>query len=142
MRFRQQSQPVFPFCSPKIQNDLNIEERIDLSKCRLIYSASLGEEQWQRWFKNAGINEDDILIQNKWLDVSSIDLAVNAVVAGHGACLATKSSTIDLVQRGLLVKPFDIELRPGINHYLTYSKLSPRIEKINEFVGWLKRELD
>ncbi|WP_253664579.1 LysR family transcriptional regulator [Vibrio sp. Y20_XG_PY13] len=136
------SEPVYPFCSPMIQSDLNIKSPIDLSKCWLVYSASLGEEQWHRWFKNAGVDDENIYIPNKWLDVSSIDLAVNTVVAGHGACLATESSTTDLVQRGLLVKPFDIDLRPGVNHYLTYSKLSPRIEKIDEFIGWLKRELD
>ncbi|ROO77062.1 LysR family transcriptional regulator [Vibrio crassostreae] len=135
------SEPVFPFCSPTIQNDLNIKSPIDLSKCWLVYSSPLGEDQWHRWFESAGIDKKNINIEYKWLDVSSIDLAVNAVAAGHGACLATNSSTSDLVQRGLLVKPFEIEFSCGVSHYLSYSSLSPRLNQIDEFINWIKRQL-
>ncbi|OLQ85975.1 hypothetical protein BIY21_18590 [Vibrio ponticus] len=71
-----------------------------------------------------------------------VDVAMSAVIAGHGACLASDSITADFIERGLLVKPFDLPLSPGIQFHLFTLDESARRERINAFTTWLKNEIN
>jgi LysR family glycine cleavage system transcriptional activator len=47
----------------------------------------------------------------------------------------------DMLDNGLLVKPFAIALEPGLKFSLLHDEESPRIARIQAFREWLKSEL-
>lgn len=129
---------IYPFCSPHFANTINLTQPEQLLKSWLIHYES-GGYPWQSWFAEAGIIMDKERVQ--WMDVSTFDHAMNAVMAGHGACLASDSLANDYVERGLLVKPFNIGLTPGIQFNLFYDEESPRRNRIQTFANWLHQEI-
>ncbi|MGO1296124.1 MAG: LysR substrate-binding domain-containing protein [Vibrio sp.] len=130
---------IFPYCSPQLAESIKFEHPAQLLKCWLI-DFDLASFNWQHWFQCANVNaqRDGLL----WMEVSTFDMAINAVVAGHGACLATESISADFVERGLLVKPFDIGLKPGIRYSVVSDPTSSRVLRINAFKSWLQKELN
>ncbi|ENP8316382.1 TPA: LysR family transcriptional regulator [Vibrio vulnificus] len=129
---------IFPYCSPQLAESMKFTEPEQLLRCWLIdfNSASFN---WDQWFYCANVQAKREGIQ--WMEVSTFDMAINAVVAGHGACLATESITADFVERGLLVKPFNIGLKPGVRISVISDPSSSRVLRINAFKEWLQREL-
>lgn len=129
---------IFPYCSPQLAESMKFTEPEQLLRCWLIdfNSASFN---WDQWFHCANVLAKRERIQ--WMEVSTFDMAINAVVAGHGACLATESITADFVERGLLVKPFNIGLKPGVRISVISDPSSSRVLRINAFKEWLQREL-
>ncbi|YCO00754.1 LysR family transcriptional regulator [Vibrio sp. VNB-15] len=129
---------IYPYCSPELAESMKFSEPEQLLRCWLIgfHSASFS---WQQWFNCANVLADRKDVQ--WMEVGTFDMAINAVVAGHGACLATESICADFVERGLLVKPFDIGLSPGIRYSIVDDPSSARFLRINAFKAWLQKEL-
>lgn len=129
---------IYPYCSPMLAESMKLTEPDQLLRCWLIdfHSASFS---WDHWFHSAGVNAKRESLQ--WMEVSTFDMAINAVVAGHGACLATESIAADFVERGLLVKPFDIGLKPGVRYSVISDPSSSRALRINAFKSWLIKEL-
>ncbi|MCG6262032.1 LysR substrate-binding domain-containing protein [Vibrio vulnificus] len=129
---------IFPYCSPQLAESMKFTEPAQLLRCWLIdfNSASFN---WDQWFHCANVLAKRERLQ--WMEVSTFDMAINAVVAGHGACLATESITADFVERGLLVKPFNIGLKPGVRISVISDPSSSRVLRINAFKEWLQREL-
>jgi LysR family glycine cleavage system transcriptional activator len=68
-------------------------------------------------------------------------MGINAVLSGHGICLSAASMVQDMLDNGMLVKPFDIQLEPGLKFSLLYDEESPRLARIQAFKTWLKSEL-
>ncbi|WP_427978663.1 LysR substrate-binding domain-containing protein [Agarivorans sp.] len=130
---------IYPYCSPQLAESIKFEHPEQLLKCWLIdfHSASFS---WDQWFRSAKVNAKREGIQ--WMEVSTFDMAINAVVAGHGACLATESISADFVERGLLVKPFNIGLNPGIRYSVISDPCSSRVLRVNAFKSWLQNELN
>jgi len=58
----------------------------------------------------------------------------------HGVCPGTDSLAGDFIERGLLVKPFDISLLPGVEYSAVYHSGSIRKSRISVFIKWLKKE--
>lgn len=129
---------IFPYCSPQLAESIQFTHPEQLLKCWLI-DFDLASFNWQSWFQCANVNapKEGLL----WMEVSTFDMAMNAVIAGHGACLATESISADFVERGLLVKPFDIGLKPGIRYSVISDPTSSRALRINAFKSWLQQEL-
>ncbi len=129
---------IYPYCSPQLAESIQFTHPEQLLRCWLIdfHSAAFS---WEQWFKSANVTAARDNIQ--WMEVGTFDMAINAVVAGHGACLATESISADFVERGLLVKPFDIGLQPGIRYSLISDPNSSRALRIEAFKSWLNREL-
>ncbi|CAG9297392.1 LysR substrate-binding domain-containing protein [Celerinatantimonas diazotrophica] len=130
---------IYPYCSPELANAMKFTSPEQLLKCWLIdfHSASFS---WEKWFEYANVGAKKEGIQ--WMEVGTFDMAINAVVAGHGACLATESICADFVERGLLVRPFNIGLNPGIRYSVISDPSSSRILRINAFKSWLQQELN
>lgn len=129
---------IYPFCSPHLAKTIGLSEPKQLLNTWLIHYES-GGYPWQTWFAQAGVamNKDSV----QWMDVSTFDHAMNAVMAGHGACLASDSLANDYVERGLLIKPFEIGMTPGIQFNLFYDDESPRRKRIAAFANWLHSEI-
>ncbi|CAM2941591.1 LysR substrate-binding domain-containing protein [Vibrio mytili] len=130
---------IYPYCSPQLAESINFVRPEQLLNCWLIdfHSASFS---WEQWFQSANVSTKREVLQ--WMEVSTFDMAINAVVAGHGACLATESISADFVERGLLTKPFDIGLNPGIRYTVISDPASSRALRINAFKSWLHKELN
>ncbi|WP_432454676.1 MULTISPECIES: LysR substrate-binding domain-containing protein [unclassified Agarivorans] len=130
---------IFPYCSPQLAKSMQFEHPAQLLDCWLIdfHSASFS---WDQWFHRAKVSAKREALQ--WMEVSTFDMAINAVVGGHGACLATESISADFVERGLLVKPFDIGLNPGICYSVISDPSSSRVRRIHAFKLWLHKELN
>ncbi|KGY12573.1 LysR family transcriptional regulator [Vibrio tubiashii] len=129
---------IFPFCSPQLAQSIELTSPEQLLNTWLIHYES-GGYPWQTWFAQAGVTMNKESVQ--WMDVSTFDHAMNAVMAGHGACLASDSLASDYVERGLLTKPFDIGMTPGIQFNLFYDSESPRRQRIAAFAHWLHSEI-
>lgn len=131
-------EPVYPFCSVQLAESLQLVHPDQLLQCWLIHFDSQSFP-WSEWFATAGVTVSKETMQ--WMEVSTFDMALNAVIAGHGACLATDNLAADYVQRGVLVKPFEIGLTPGVRYSLISDPSSSRAARIEAFSDWLRREL-
>ncbi|HGY9614504.1 LysR substrate-binding domain-containing protein [Vibrio harveyi] len=132
------NEPIYPYCSPQFAEYMKLNKPEDLLNCWLVYFES-GCYPWEWWFKCANVSTIDNSIQ--WVAVGTFDMAINTVVSGHGVCLATDSLAGDLIERGLLVKLFDIGLTPGVQINLCLDPSSPRRERIQAFNKWLHKAL-
>ncbi|GAK83897.1 transcriptional regulator [Vibrio ponticus] len=129
---------IYPYCSPELAKAEQFTEPSQMLDCWLIHFDSCSI-QWNNWFKQAGVTIDKQAVQ--WMEVGTFDMAMSAVIAGHGACLASDCITADFIERGLLVKPFDLPLSPGIRFHLCTATESARRERVQTFTQWLKKEV-
>jgi LysR family transcriptional regulator, glycine cleavage system transcriptional activator len=132
------NEPLYPFCSPELANSLKFTLPEQLLKCWLIQFKG-GCFPWEEWFRQANIPMQDTTVQ--WMEVETFDMGLTTVMAGHGICLATDSLAGDFIERGLLVKPFNIGMTPGIQVNLCFDPSSPRKERIAAFTEWLHEEV-
>lgn len=132
--------PVFPVCSPSLLEKNNIQRPDQIGCCQLVEATGKGRFTWKNWFDIAGIRMHSS--QMSWLEVSTLEMGINAVMAGQGVCLASSCLVSDLIKNGLLVKPFNISIEPGQRFTLLYDQDSPRLARIKVFSDWLKQELD
>lgn len=130
---------IYPFCSAELAKNREFIDPTQLLDCWLVHYEN-SSIQWQNWFAQTGIEMDKDNVH--WMEVGTFDMAINAVVAGHGACLASDCIAADFVERGLLVKPFNVGLTPGIKFHLFTAKESPRRERIQLFTEWLNNEIN
>ncbi len=130
--------PVTAVCSPKLYNE-DLVEPVDVTKCWLVESIDPGPFTWKNWFEVAGIEADSKKL--KWLEVATWEMAINAVMAGHGICLSSEQVASEMIRRGQLVKPFDIHIEPGVAYYLMFDEDSPKKVRIDAFQKWLKKEI-
>jgi LysR family glycine cleavage system transcriptional activator len=133
--------PVIAVCSPKVFEEEKLHNIDNISRCWLVEAIGSGRKDitWQRWFKLAGLEMKKE--QTKWMEVTTWEMGINAVLSGHGIFLTSECMAQDLLESGALVKPFDIQLEPGLRFSLLYDQESPRIARIRAFTDWLKKEL-
>ncbi|WP_273860187.1 LysR substrate-binding domain-containing protein [Photobacterium sp. GSS17] len=132
-------EPVYPICSPELAVSLSLQHPEQLLNCWLIHGVETRNFTWRKWFELAGVNMAEDKVQ--WMEVSTFDMGLSAVMAGHGVCLGTESLAGDFIERGLLVKPFDIGMTPGVRYTLHSDPTSPRAERIAAFTDWLQQEV-
>lgn len=133
-------EPVFPICSPELATSLKLTKPEQLTKCWLIHGINSVAFTWAKWFEKAKVPYDEK--QLLWMEVTTFDMGLNAVMAGHGVCLGTMSLAGDFIEKGLLVKPFDIGLTPGVRYTLLHNEHSPRLKRINVFKEWVNEEVE
>ncbi|MDN3611428.1 LysR substrate-binding domain-containing protein [Vibrio ostreicida] len=131
-------EPVFPVCSPELAKSMKLTHPSQLIHCWLIRGIRTHHFSWEAWFKAANVQLEGNIIQ--WMEVETFDMGLNAVIAGHGVCPGTDSLAGDFIERGLLVKPFDISLSSGVEYSAVYQANSIRRSRIAVFTKWLKRE--
>ncbi|GHB69769.1 transcriptional regulator [Psychrosphaera saromensis] len=143
--------PIFPVCSPKVLEQHGLTSPEQINQCWLVEAIdhtcsktsngfnSPNGFSWNDWFNLAGIplNED----HHKWMEVTTWEMGINAVLSGHGIFLTSGCMAQDLIESGALVKPFNIQIEPGLKFSLLYDEESPRIARIKVFTDWLKKEL-
>lgn len=131
--------PVVPICSAQLIDNLELNSARHLNRCRLTEVEDPTRFGWQAWFQHA--NTSYRPKNTDLLEVSSWEMGLNSVMDGNGVCLVPSLIAADLIERQLLVQPFDISIDPGIAFSFLCDTQSPRISRINVFRKWLKQEL-
>lgn len=130
---------AYPVCSKTLFEMGNIKEPKDLLNFPLISLANETEITWQSWFIHAGVtNYQD---HTKKIEVTSSDLALSAVLAGHGVTLAASELFSQYLFNQQLVIPFDIKHPFDWQRFILYDANSSRLKRITVFTDWLKQEL-
>lgn len=127
--------PLVALCSPRLLEHVDLSDPQNLRECWLVdanYRSGFG---WQAWLKLAGLDfpPDEI----KWLQVSNLDMALSAVMSGHGLFLGSLTLSKQLIDAGTLVKPFPHRIENGIRYNFLYDESSPRVERVQVFRDWL-----
>lgn len=133
--------PVFPICSPRVFEEEQLTSPEKINQCWLVEAIGVGRTgfSWKDWFELAGVPVDPQCYN--WMEVTTWEMGINAVLSGHGIFLTSGCMAQDLIESGALVKPFDIQIEPGLRFSLLYDEESPRIARIKVFTEWLKGEL-
>ena len=131
--------PVFPVCSPLVAQQVSLSSPHCICDMQLVEAINPGPFSWRNWFAKANIEMQAGKLS--WLEVTTWEMGINAVLSGHGICLSAACMAQDMLDAGVLVKPFSIQLEPGLMFSLLYDDESPRIARIQAFRQWLKDEL-
>jgi LysR family glycine cleavage system transcriptional activator len=133
--------PVFPICSPRVFKEEQLTSPEKINQCWLVEAIGVGRSgfSWKDWFELAGVPVDPQCYN--WMEVTTWEMGINAVLSGHGIFLTSGCMAQDLIESGALVKPFDIQIEPGLRFSFLYDEESPRIARIRAFTEWLKGEL-
>ncbi|MFC6978895.1 LysR substrate-binding domain-containing protein [Microbulbifer taiwanensis] len=95
-------EPLVALCSPKLSEHMDLSNPENLRDCRLVVDADYRQE-WQTWLAQAGLDLDPDEI--KWLTVSNLDIALSAVMSGHGLCLGSPTLARQMIEAGALANP-------------------------------------
>jgi len=129
---------VYPACSPQLVKEYNFKEPKDILKCWLVSLENQGSINWPTWFKQAGV--ENYKCHKKWTEVGSGDMALSAVLSGHGFTLASQALFSQYVNTGQLVIPFTIKHPISFKRYFVFDPNSAKKARVNVFTTWLKEE--
>lgn len=130
---------VLPVISRQLAEKIQINSPADFLQCPLIGLVNETEMNWQTWFKAFGVHES--IPAGKRTEVTSSDLALSAVLSGHGAMLASKRMAGTYIQSGQLIAPFKQGHPNSWKSHLVYLKESPKKARIKVFCDWVKTQM-
>lgn len=130
---------IFPVCSPAVAKEMHLQEPKDILNCWLVNISRQGGSHWQAWFEAAGVQHYQQ--HNLWTEVSAGDMALSAVLSGHGCTLAAKSLFSQYVETGKLIIPFNIKHPQPLRRHLVFNPNSAKKKRIAIFADWLKTEM-
>jgi LysR family glycine cleavage system transcriptional activator len=133
--------PIFAVCSPRVLTEHQLTSPEQVGACWLVEAIGVGRTgySWKDWFKLANVPMQEGKMS--WMEVTTWEMGINAVLSGHGIFLTSACMVQDMLDSGALVKPFNIQIEPGLCFSLLYDDESPRIARIKVFTDWLKQEL-
>lgn len=135
--------PVFPVCAPALLNDANrpLKQANDLIHHTLLHDESAvaraGVPDWSAWLKASGSTRVDA---TRGPVFASIYLAQEAAVAGHGVALGVAPLVEEDLQRGRLVKPFELSLPNAYAFWIVRRNVTDANPTIDAFCQWLLKE--
>lgn len=92
---------------------------------------------WQRWFREAGVDPAR-LPERTALELETQFMEISAAIgSGDAAVMVTPLYFAEQLASGLLVKPFEQELKQARNHYLVFDPARADEPKIRAFVEWM-----
>ncbi len=135
--------PVFPVCSPTLLADsaCRLQQPDDLRHYTLLHDESAtgrpGVPAWSHWLTAAGATNVNASAGPVF---SSIYLAQEAAVAGHGVALGVAPLVEDDLRQGKLVKPFSLELENHYAFWLICREVAQDRPDVEAFCKWLVAE--
>lgn len=126
------SHEVFPVCSPGLAKQLHSIE--DLANVPVIFDTH-SEADWRCWLRAAGAQ--NLRFRNR-VQLSDVDLSVDAAISGLGVAMAWQTQAIDAIQSGQLVIPFPISTGTGGGYWYVEPEGSKRPSAVTSFRDWLK----
>jgi len=131
--------PVLPVCSTKLAKEIPFNSPTDLLQTWLVSLDKPGCYDWPSWFEHANIQNHQT--HQLWTMVHSTDMALNAVLGGHGVTLAARYLIINQLKSGQLVIPINIPHPNFVKRYFVYEESSAKIARLHIFTSWLKAEM-
>lgn len=109
----------FPVCSPQLlESQSAMQDASDLLSHTLLHEHS--EQTWTRWFAAAGIENPK---PNRNVMFDSAHLSLQASRAGHGIALADKAVVKNDLDRGRLIRLFELSIPASHPYYILTSPL-------------------
>jgi LysR family glycine cleavage system transcriptional activator len=130
---------VYPVCSPNLLKHVKLKDPQDLLKCSLVSFANEKIVTWKAWFDNVGVEGYEF--HTKKTEVTASDMALSAVLSGHGVTLSASSFFTPYLQSKQLVIPFKIRHPVKWQQYIVFDPNSARLKRIKVFVDWVKAEM-
>lgn len=130
---------VYPVCSAQLARNLPLSSPDDLLSTWLVTLENPGAYDWQSWFEKAGVQASNQ--HAKWTRVNSTDMALTAVLNGHGVTLAVPYLYQSQLDAGQLVIPFQLPHPNPVRRYMVYDPNSARLARLKVFMAWLKAEM-
>ncbi|GAW96129.1 MULTISPECIES: LysR substrate-binding domain-containing protein [Colwellia] len=132
--------PVYPVCSAELAKSMSFKTPADLLKTWLVSLDNPGYYDWPSWFEHC--NTPGYQEHQQWTEVHSTDMALNAVLNGHGFTLAARYLCIEQLKSGQLVMPVNIPHPNVVKRYFVYDANSAKIARLNIFTTWITAEMN
>jgi LysR family glycine cleavage system transcriptional activator len=126
---------LVPLCSPQLLKDVDLSDPNNLKECWLVDANYHADYGWHTWMGLANLQFDPDEL--KWLRVSNLDVALSAVMSGHGIFLGSVTLAKQFVRAGTLVNPFPQRIEKGMRYSFLYDESSPRVQRVQVFKDWL-----
>lgn len=130
---------VYPVCSPNLLAHVELNTPKDLLKCGLVSLVNDKIITWQSWFEHAEVLSYEK--HNQKTEVTSSDMALSAVLSGHGVALVAMAMSAQYIQSQKLIIPFHIKHPSEWRRYLVFDSDSAKLKRINIFTDWLQKEM-
>lgn len=131
---------VYPVCSAQLAQKINFKQPRDLLKSWLVKLSNQGAIDWPTWFEHVGVSDYEKEI--KYTEVSTGDMALSAVLNGHGVTLASQALFSQYLDTKQLVLPFKKRHPISFKRYIAYDANSAKIARLEVFINWLKEEFE
>ena len=131
---------VYPVCSAKLAQDMTFTTPQDILKTWLVRLEQPVPFNWESWFENAGVK--NYQEHEQWTEVVSTDIALSAVLSGHGFTLAAEYLFSQYLEMGALVGPIKIKHPLSVKRYLVFDANSAKRARLDIFMSWLKKEMN
>src|SRR5690606_21286381 len=128
-------QLVFPVCAPSLAAGL--KEPADVLKLPAIIDGP-SMFTWGVWLDEAGLAGRRMATRHVFNDAS---LCLDATIGGQGVMLAWQTLASFALEQGRLVKPFSVEAKTGMGHYLMTRAGTRLPAKVRAFRDWLREEM-
>jgi LysR family glycine cleavage system transcriptional activator len=133
------NEDVTPVCSPSLQKGAHpLLAPEDLAHHTLIhvdwFAAAGTQPDWAMWLKTAGVS---VMNGSKGPVVTSDALAVDAAINAGGVALVSEFLVREDLDRGRLIKPFDLVLPSNHWYWFVCPKENLERPKVQAFRDWL-----
>lgn len=135
--------PAFPVCAPSLPGDGHKPLAVadDLRQHTLLHDESAagrpGVPDWPAWLQAAGATRVDAAHGPVF---ASIYLAQEAAAAGHGVALGLAPLVEEDLQRGRLIRPFDLAVTNAHAFWIVRRQGAGADPAVEAFCEWLRKE--
>ncbi len=132
------TEDIFPVCSPKLLEDSKhpLKQPSDLYRHTLLHDEM--QTDWRIWLLAAGVL--DKVDPSHGISFNYSDLVLQAAIEGQGVALGRSFLAHDALQKGQLVKPFDLTLPGDFAYYFVCPENNFDRAKVKAFHDWLMSE--
>ena len=127
----------FPVASPKMNRGKLPRTPRELLAMRIIRE---DRDYWKPWFERAGVPIEEATAARGPLFNDST-YALQAAARGEGVALARRSIVAEDLERGTLVRLFDIPVASRERYWFVSAKETAQAPKVRAFRDWVRAEL-
>lgn len=129
---------IYPVCHPLYKEQLNIKEIDDLERCSLLEDI-YPDLTLDKWLAITGASFSPKDSTNVY---SGSHLVVEGALAVQGVGFVRHSIAWRYIKQGLLVRLFDVAVRPDFRYFLCAPPANFKREKVQQFSSWVRSEVD
>ena len=133
-------QDVAPVCSPRLLSGSSpLREPADLCDHTLLHVEEMsGYPDWRMWLRSAGVAGCN---EYRGPHFTQTNLALEAAIEGQGVALMDLVLIQSELEKGRLVKPFDVSFPAKFAYYLVYPLGHDNRPRVAAFTDWILAEV-